>query len=143
MGTNHPVRVFRLLPSKPLPRLSPTTTRRRPRDYVEWKTLRRWGQLPYWEELSAGYLLREARERAGLTQRALADRLRCSQQAIAQAERWSSNPTVTLLRSWAAACGQQVDLRFVDGGESGGYCGRGPTIRSVNRPAGGEHVAGS
>ncbi|MFN2384182.1 MAG: helix-turn-helix transcriptional regulator [Gemmatimonadota bacterium] len=143
MGTNPRVRVFRLLPTKPLPPLSPATTRRRPRDYVEWNTLRRWGRLPYWEELPAGYLLREAREQAGLTQRALADQLGCSQQAIAQAERWSSNPTVTLLRGWAAACGCQVDLRFVDGGGGGGYRGRGPTTRTANRTAGGDHGAGS
>ncbi len=30
-----------------LPRLPPDMKRRRPRAYLEWKTLRRWGKLPY------------------------------------------------------------------------------------------------
>jgi len=88
--------------------------RRRPRDYAEWKWLRRWGQLPTWEELPAGYLLREAREAAGLTQAELAERLGCSQQAVARAERWRSNPTVALLRRWAAATGKRLEIGFGD-----------------------------
>lgn len=79
--------------------------RGRPRHFAEWRTLRRWGKLPPWEEEVAGYLLRLAREDAGLTQAALAERLGVSQQAVAQAERWSANPTVELLRRWAEACG--------------------------------------
>lgn len=96
-------------------RLTPgRVLRRRPRDYTEWKWLRRWGQLPAWEELPAGYLLREAREAAGLTQAELAARLGCSQQAVARAERWPSNPTVALMRRWAAATGRRLELGFAD-----------------------------
>ena len=86
--------------------------RRRPRAYAEWKTLLRWGKLPTEERAKAGYLLRLARERSGLTQRELAKRLGCSQQAVAQAERWQSNPTVDLMERWAGACGTVLTLGF-------------------------------
>ena len=52
------------------------------------------------------------REEAGLTQVELGERLGCSQQAIAQAERWNSNPTVALLRRWAEACDAVLVLSF-------------------------------
>ncbi|MGH9316023.1 MAG: helix-turn-helix transcriptional regulator, partial [Thermoanaerobaculia bacterium] len=47
------------------------------------------------------------------TQRELAERVGVSQQAVAQAERWRSNPTIELMRGWAAACGARlkVDVR--------------------------------
>ncbi len=96
------------------PHAPPPPRRRRPRAYLKWAALRRWGQLPPWEEFSAGYLLREARERAHKTQSELAERLGVSQQAIAQAERWRSNPTVHFLRAWAAACDLDVELAFGD-----------------------------
>jgi len=86
--------------------------RRRPRRFAEWKTLRGWGKLPPWELEPVGYLLRLAREDAGLTQADLARRLGCSQQAVAQAERWEGNPTVELMRRWAAACGSRLSLRL-------------------------------
>lgn len=89
--------------------------RRRPRDYEEWRTLRRWGMLPEWEPDSPGYLLRATRERAGLTQAALAKRLDVTQQAVAAAERWEANPTVAFLRRWAGACGEVVKLAFAPG----------------------------
>lgn len=92
---------------KPLPL---ALERRRPRAFAEWRALRRWGKLPPWEQDVAGYLLRLARERAGLTQRQLAARLGVSQQAVAQAEQWNANPTVHFLRRWAASCG--ADLRI-------------------------------
>ncbi len=98
---------------QPLPRLSPGAARRKPRDYNEWKTLRGWEQLPDWEEDSPGYLLRIARERAGLTQAELGGRLGCSQQAVARAERWESNPTVAFMRRWAGACGGELEIRVV------------------------------
>jgi transcriptional regulator with XRE-family HTH domain len=56
--------------------------------------------------------MRLARERAGLTQADLARRLVCSQQAIAQAERWESNPTVEFIRRWAAACGSKARIEL-------------------------------
>jgi DNA-binding XRE family transcriptional regulator len=100
------------MPETPVPRppLSPDIKRTRPRRYVEWKTLRRWGKLPPWEGLFPGYLLREAREGAGLSQRELASRLGCSQQAIAQAERPCSNPTIDFLREWARAVGAELSV---------------------------------
>jgi len=103
------MRVFDTLePRRRLPSLSERTKRRRPRDYVEWKTLREWGELPPWEEVPPGYLLRDERERAGLTQAALGERLGVTQQAVARAERWEANPTVALLRRWAEACGCEL-----------------------------------
>lgn len=93
----------------PLERTSPGP----PRAFAEWEGLRRWGKLPDSERDVAGYLLRVARERAGLTQRELAQRLGVSQPAITQAERWTSNPTVGFLRLWAEACGCSLGLGFI------------------------------
>jgi transcriptional regulator with XRE-family HTH domain len=57
-------------------------------------------------------LLRRTREAAGLTQVELAGKLGHTQQAVAQAERSDSNPTIRFLRRWAAACGTELDIRF-------------------------------
>ena len=98
-------------PPPRLPRRLPARlVRRKPRSYLEWAALRRWGSLPPWEETPAGYLLRSAREEAGVSQRELGSRLGCSQQAIAQAERWGSNPTVRFLRQWARALDRLLEL---------------------------------
>jgi DNA-binding XRE family transcriptional regulator len=86
--------------------------RRRPRSFEEWKALSSWGRLPAWEMPSAGYQLRRAREEAGLTQAELARRLGVSQQAVARAERWDSNPTFRLLESWSAAVGASLRLEI-------------------------------
>jgi len=88
-------------------------SRARPRAFAEWQALRRWGKLPVWERAVAGYLLREAREQAGLTQKVLGQKLGVSQQAVAQAERWSANPTVEFMRRWADACSSSLDIRFL------------------------------
>ncbi|HTD53075.1 MAG TPA: helix-turn-helix transcriptional regulator [Thermoanaerobaculia bacterium] len=64
------------------------------------------------EDGEAGDLLRRAREKAGLTQTELADRLGHTQQAVAQAERAASNPTVSFLRRWARACGRSLSIRL-------------------------------
>jgi transcriptional regulator with XRE-family HTH domain len=72
---------------------------------MEWSTLRRWGKLPPWEVDLPGYLLRQARVNAGLTQEQLADRLGTSQQAVSRAERRGSNPTIGLMRRWCRVCG--------------------------------------
>ena len=98
----------RARPAMPRTRLS----RRKPRAYEEWKALRRWGRIPPWETDPPGYLLREAREMAGLTQGRLAARLGRTQQAIAQAERFTSNPTMEFVREWARALGQNVVLEL-------------------------------
>lgn len=86
--------------------------RGKPRSYLEWKTLRRWNQLPSRERSVPGYLLKLAREEAGLTQIELSVRLGSSQQAVAQAERWKANPTVSFMRSWVKACGKELEIRF-------------------------------
>lgn len=97
-------------PHRPVEHLSFRIRRRRPRSYVEWKTLDRWGALPPWEETPVGYLLRRAREEAELTQNEMGRKLGCSQQAVAQAERWASNPTVRFVRDWASSLGQDLDI---------------------------------
>jgi transcriptional regulator with XRE-family HTH domain len=55
-------------------------------------------------------LLRDARLAAQLTQRELGTRLGVTQQAVAQAERWSANPTVAFIASWARACGARAEV---------------------------------
>jgi DNA-binding XRE family transcriptional regulator len=100
-------------PARALMKALPTgLVRLRPRRYAEWKALRNWGKLPAWEFDSVGYRLRLARETAGLTQSALSRRLRCSQQAVAQAERWQSNPTVEFVHRWARACGSTARIEI-------------------------------
>ena len=89
--------------------------RTRPRAYAEWKALRRWGKLPDWERPAPGYVLRGAREESGLTQGELARVLGVSQQAIAQAERPTANPSIDFIRRWASACGGQMILEITSG----------------------------
>jgi len=86
-------------------------TRGRPRSFSEWSALRRWGKLPVWEAEITGFLLREARIQAGLTQKDLADDLDITQQAVSRAERWISNPTIALMRRWLAVCGYRLELK--------------------------------
>jgi DNA-binding XRE family transcriptional regulator len=95
-----------------LSRLPRGLARRKPRSFAEWKALRSWKKLPAWEIDPAGYLLRSAREATGLSQRELATRMGCSQQAVAQAEGWRSNPTVDFMRRWAEACSTEVSLEL-------------------------------
>jgi transcriptional regulator with XRE-family HTH domain len=64
------------------------------------------------EEPHAGELLRKAREKAGFTQTKLARLLRCTQQAVAQAERAESNHTISFLRRWARACKRRLSIRI-------------------------------
>ena len=92
--------------------LPATLSRRRPRSYIEWNTLRQWNRLPGWEDDPPGFLLRNLREDAGWTQKALAQCLGCSQQAIAQAERWEANPTIKFIKEWALALGRDLVLEF-------------------------------
>jgi transcriptional regulator with XRE-family HTH domain len=66
--------------------------------------------LPLWEEMPLGYLLRSVREDAKVTQQEMGERLDCSQQAIAQAERWQSNPTARFLREWARALDRELEI---------------------------------
>jgi DNA-binding XRE family transcriptional regulator len=112
MGKPSPLKRY-VGPARPiLADLPKGLVRRRPRRFAEWKALRAWGKLALWELEPVGYLLRLAREEAGLTQADLARRLGSSQQAVAQAERWEGNPTVEFIRRWAAACGARLSLRL-------------------------------
>jgi len=56
-------------------------------------------------------LIRDARERAGLTQAALAARLGVSQASVAQLERPGSNPTVAALDAALRAAGRRLELQ--------------------------------
>ncbi len=87
--------------------------RKRPRDYFEWKTLRQWDRLSSSERYVPGYMLRLAREKAGLTQKQLANELEITQQAVAQAERWTSNPTINFMKRWAVACEMRIKVEMV------------------------------
>jgi DNA-binding XRE family transcriptional regulator len=110
MGRTETLKVYRA-PARPvLANLPIGLVRRRPRRFAEWKALRRWGKLPSWEPEPVGYLMRLARERADLTQDELAQRLGCTQQAVAQAERWQGNPTAEFIRRWATACGARLEI---------------------------------
>ena len=113
MGREKAVRTFRP-PDRPLFPAKGERPRgaRKPRDFAEWKALRRWDKLPEEEKAVAGFLLRLARDEAGLTQAQLAHRLGISQQAVARTERWSSNPTWTLLRAWTEACGRALVIEL-------------------------------
>ncbi len=84
--------------------------RGRPRSFAEWSALRRWGKLPDWELDVAGFVMRQARQDAGVTQVELAKSVGITQQAVSRAEQWSSNPTVDLMRCWLAACGLRLKL---------------------------------
>lgn len=100
-------------PARPAEPLPATVKRRRPRSYPEWKALRRWRTLPAWEETPVGYLLRLAREDAGVTQVEMGRRLNSSQQAVAQAERWESNPSMRFAREWARALGLDLAISLL------------------------------
>jgi DNA-binding XRE family transcriptional regulator len=94
-------------------KLPTSLKRRRPRSFIEWKTLKAWEQLPAWEAEPAGYLLRLVREDEGLSQQEMAKRLGCSQQAVAQAERFASNPTIGFVRAWARAVERRLEVVLV------------------------------
>jgi len=89
---------------------TPFLTRRRPRSFVEWRQLRDWGKLPDREANVPGYLLRIARAEGGFTQAQLATKLGVSQQAIARAEKWTSNPTIEFMNRWVRACGRHLQI---------------------------------
>lgn len=117
MGRERSRRVVKPSSSR-LPFELPVLGRKRPREYEEWLALKRWGRLPRSEHLVPGYLLRKAREAADLSQKELAQRLGCSQQAISQAERWQSNPTVGFMESWARETGCELNLELRSRGPS-------------------------
>lgn len=58
--------------------------------------------------MKAGDLIREARRRAGLTQRELADRLDTTQSAIARLERGGTEPSYERVARAVRACGMDL-----------------------------------
>ncbi|GEM_PF-477399 len=62
--------------------------------------------------LDPASLLREARERIGISQRALADRAGTSQSVIARIEGGHSNPTVSTLNRLLEAAGYRIEARL-------------------------------
>lgn len=59
-----------------------------------------------------GRTVRAARLRAGLTQRALGERLGTTQSAIARWESGAESPRLTTLAALLRACGVEVDVSF-------------------------------
>lgn len=93
----------------------PGLKRTRPRRYAEWVELFRWEKIPTWEWTPPGYLLKFVREEQGLTQGELASRLGTSQQAVAQAERETSNPTIGFIERWLEAAGSERTIQIIAG----------------------------
>ena len=58
--------------------------------------------------MRAGALIREARRRAGLTQRELAERLDTTQSAIARMERGGTEPSYERVAEAVGACGMDL-----------------------------------
>lgn len=65
--------------------------------------------------MKGGPLIREARKRAGLTQRELAERSLTSQSAIARYESGASEPTFERLTELIEACGLELMVRLGKG----------------------------
>ena len=67
----------------------------------------------YYGCVQGGHLIREARRRAGLTQRELAARVGTTQSAIARIEAGDSSPSLERVVRLVRACGFDLDLRVV------------------------------
>jgi uncharacterized protein len=63
--------------------------------------------------MRAADLVREARQRAGLTQAELARRAKTSQPSVNRTERGVSEPSLPILRRLLQACGFRLELRLV------------------------------
>jgi transcriptional regulator with XRE-family HTH domain len=79
-------------------------------------------------------VLRSARERSGLTQRALADRAGGSQSVVARIERGQSSPTVGTLNRLLEATGHRIESRLVPTSE--GFRARARAYFEGHAPAG-------
>jgi len=84
--------------------------------------------------LDPASLLREARERIGISQRALADRAGTSQSVIARIEGGHSNPTVSTLNRLLEAAGYRIEARLAP--TSAAYRARGAAYFEDHAPAG-------
>jgi hypothetical protein len=62
----------------------------------------------------SGQLLREARRRAGLTQRTIAGRVGVTQPTVARIERGDIEPSLERLLGLIRACGLDLDIRVTD-----------------------------
>lgn len=62
----------------------------------------------------SGQLLREARRRAGLTQRTVAGRAGVTQPTVARIERGEIEPSLERLLGLVRACGLDLDIRVTD-----------------------------
>lgn len=62
------------------------------------------------QKTEVGQLLRSARERAGLTQRQIADLLEVRQTTVSAWETAVSEPNLETIYRWARACGERADL---------------------------------
>jgi transcriptional regulator with XRE-family HTH domain len=62
--------------------------------------------------MEGGRIVREARRRAGLTQRELAERVGTTQSAIARIERGATEPAYDRVRRLVAACGLDLIPRI-------------------------------
>lgn len=60
------------------------------------------------------YALIAMRENHGLSQREVAERLQISQPAVAQFERYDSNPTLETLQRYALAIGARLSIEVID-----------------------------
>lgn len=67
---------------------------------------------------SGGILVREARLRAGLTQRQLAAAVGSSQATIARIESGATKPTFAKVRRLVEACGLRLEVRLVPAEDS-------------------------
>lgn len=65
-----------------------------------------------------GDLVREARRRAGLTQRELAERAGTTQSAIARLERGRSSPSLDTVRRLVRLCGLDLEVMLVEADNS-------------------------
>jgi ribosome-binding protein aMBF1 (putative translation factor) len=64
------------------------------------------------DEFSLAAALIDARGSAGLSQEAVAARMRTSQQTVSRLESGRANPSVETLRRFAKATGTQLHIRF-------------------------------
>ncbi len=112
--THHNYNIYIVIVMNDSPKRLPELdlVRKKPRDYCEWKTLRQWDRLSASERDVPDYLLRLARENAGLTQKQLAEAIETTQQAVAQAERWKANPSINFMKRWAVACKTRIRIEL-------------------------------
>ena len=65
------------------------------------------------EEFALAHALIQARAKADLTQADVAERMKTTQSAVARLESGSSNPSIALLRKYAAATGSDLKIELL------------------------------